>query len=101
MIFSQDKKSVTVADSVFSTEEAVTRLAALSAKQIKSFFAQIKPLPRRIHCLALVSVLNERIKTLNSFSLSKDAFTKLQQYSQYTEYLYKRCLLKSLKKGTF
>lgn len=101
MIFSQDKKSVTVADSVFSTEEAVTRLAALSAKQIKSFFAQIKPLPRRIHCLALVSVLNERIKTLNSFSLSKDAFTKLQQYSQYTEYLLQTLFVKIAQEGDF
>ena len=101
MIFSQDKKSVTVADSVFSTEEAVTRLAALSAKQTKSFFAQIKPLPRRIHCLALVSVLNERIKTLNSFSLSKDAFTKLQQYSQYTEYLLQTLFVKIAQEGDF
>ena len=101
MIFSQDKKSVTIADSVFSTEEAVTRLAALSAKQIKSFFAQIKPLPRRIHCLALVSVLNERIKTLNSFSLSKDAFTKLQQYSQYTEYLLQTLFVKIAQEGDF
>lgn len=101
MIFSQDKKSVTVADSVFSTEEAVTRLAALSAKQIKSFFAQIKPLPRRIHCLALVSVLNERIKTLNSFSLSKMLLRNCNNIRSIPNTFYKRCLLKSLKKGTF
>ena len=42
-------------------------------------------LPRKMNCLALMSVLNRRIKFLNSNSLSKDYFQRLQFYSSFTE----------------
>lgn len=36
--------------------------------------------------MALTSALNERIKTLDSHSLTKDAFSQLENYSNFTEF---------------
>lgn len=98
--FSQDKKAWLL-PILFFNRRSGDAFGCLVRKADQKFFAQIKPLPRRIHCLALVSVLNERIKTLNSFSLSKMLLRNCNNIRSIPNTFYKRCLLKSLKKGTF
>ena len=87
MEFSSNLEYVTIFDKRSRVATLAGRLANLSATQVKEFFANrdIK-LPRRINMLALMSVLNEKIKTLNSQSLTKDMFTKLQFYKDFNEF---------------
>ena len=64
----------------------IRKFAMLSGEQAYHFLINRGiQLPRRMNCLALMSVLNRRIKFLNSNSLSKDYFTRLQYYSSFTE----------------
>ena len=87
MEFSNNLEYVTVFDKRGKVVTLATRLANLSAQQIKEFFANREnKIPRRINMLALMSVLNEKIKTLNSQSLTKDMFTKLQFYKDFNEF---------------
>ena len=87
MEFSNNLEYVTIFDKRSKVVTLATRLAGLSAQQIKEFFANREnKIPRRINMLALMSVLNEKIKTLNSQSLTKDMFTKLQFYKDFNEF---------------
>ena len=87
MEFSMDLEYVTIFDKRGKVVTLATRLANLSAQQVKEFFANREnKIPRRLNMLALMSVLNEKIKTLNSQSLTKDMFTKLQFYKDFNEF---------------
>ena len=87
MEFSNNLEYVTIFDKRSKVVTLATRLANLSAQQIKEFFANREnKIPRRLNMLAMMSVLNEKIKTLNSQSLPKDMFTKLQFYKEFNEF---------------
>ncbi len=87
MEFLEDKEIVVIFQKRMGLETLVSKLGQLNGEQIKKFFLDraIK-IPRKINAMALTSVLNERIKTLNSHSLTKDAFAKLENYASYTEF---------------
>lgn len=81
------KQIVIVFNKRMGLETIVSKLALLSGEQIKKFFLdRDTKIPRKINAMALTSVLNERIKTLDSHSLTKDAFAKLESYSSFTEF---------------
>ena len=64
----------------------VAKFSSLSGEQVYSFFTNRGiQLPRKINVLALYSVLNDRIKWINSNTLPKDYFTRLKYYSYFTE----------------
>ncbi len=87
MEFSNDLEYITIFDKRSKISTLANKLAGLSAIQVKEFFANREnKLPRRLNMLALMSVLNEKIKTLNSQSLPKDMFTKLQFYKDFNEF---------------
>lgn len=67
-------------------ETLIKKFTQLSGEQVYHFLINRGiQLPRRINCMALISVLNKRIKKLNSNSLSKDYFTRLQYYKSFSE----------------
>ena len=87
MEFSNNKQYVTVFDKRGKVETLATKFAALSASQIKGFFKEREnKIPRILNMLALMQVLNDKIPTLNSHSLPKDAFFKLQFYKDFSEF---------------
>ena len=64
----------------------INKFASLSGEQAYSFFINRGiQLPRLINVMALRSVLNDRIKWINSNTLSKDYFTRLKYYPHFTE----------------
>ena len=87
MEFINDKDMVQIFDKRSRVSTVVNKLALLSAEQVKDFFCnrEVK-LPRKLNCLALISVLNEKIPLLNSKSLPKDMFIKLQNYKNFSEF---------------
>ena len=87
MEFINDKDMVQIFDKRSRVSTVVNKLALLSAEQVRDFFSnrEVK-LPRKLNCLALMSVLNEKIPLLNSKSLPKDMFIKLQNYKNFSEF---------------
>lgn len=87
MEYIADKEIVVVFNKRMGVETISSKLALLSGEQMKKFFTE-RPtkIPRKINAMALTSALNERIKTLDSHSLTKDAFMKLESYATFTEY---------------
>ena len=87
MEFSNNKEVLTIFDKRGKVVTLATKLAALSGEQIKDFFnVRLNKIPRHLNSLALFKVLNDKIPTLNSLSLTKDMFTKLQSYKDFTEF---------------
>ena len=65
MEFSNNKEFVTIFDKKGKVITLATKLASLSAEQTKEFFSmRLNKIPRTLNSLALMSVLNEKIKTL-------------------------------------
>lgn len=87
MEFNQETKTLVIFNKKKKLETVVNSLSNLSAKQIEGFFIPRGiQFPKKIHYLALLKVLNERIKKLHSLSLSKDGFEKLAHYANFTEF---------------
>ncbi|MDE5856679.1 MAG: hypothetical protein K2H06_06495 [Anaeroplasmataceae bacterium] len=87
MEYIADKEIVVVFNKRMGLETIASKLALLSGEQTKKFFTE-RPtkIPRKINAMALTSALNERIKTLDSHSLTKDAFANLESYATFTEF---------------
>jgi len=80
------KNQITLYGKVCKLDTLIKKLASLSGEQIYHFLIdRTTQLPRRMNCLAMISVLNNKIKFLHSNSLSKDSFVKLQYYASYSE----------------
>ncbi len=87
MEYIESKDAVLIYSKKIGMSTIVNKLADLSGEQVSGFFYTRKiRLPRKLNVMALVGALNDRIKELNSLSLSKDAFEKLQYYPEFTEY---------------
>ena len=86
MEFNFEKNTVTIFSKVHKLESVINKLASLSGDQIHSFFSNRNVLiPRRLNCLALYSVLNKKLRFVNSNTFSKDYFERLQYYDFFTE----------------
>lgn len=87
MEYIDSKEMVVVFNKRMGLETVASKLALLNGEQIKKFFMERDTrFPKKMNAMALTSVLNERIKTLDSHSLTKDAFAKLESYSSFTEF---------------
>ncbi|MDE7264462.1 MAG: hypothetical protein K2N64_07360 [Anaeroplasmataceae bacterium] len=87
MEYIDGKEIVVIFDRRMGLETIVSKLALLTGEQTKKFFTERSTMiPRKINAMALRGALNERIKTLNSHSLTKDAFVKLESYASFTEF---------------
>lgn len=87
MEYIDSKEMVVIFNKRMGLETIVSKLALLSGEQIKKFFFdRATKIPRKMNAMALTSALNERIKTLDSHSLTKDAFAKLESYASFTEF---------------
>ena len=86
-----EKNSIVLFGKNEKLDTLATKLASLNGKQVYSMFINRGiAVPRKINCLALMSVLNERLKTLHASELSKDYFLRLKYYNDFSEYqLYK------------
>ena len=81
-----EKETVTLFGKAGKLDTLIRKFTMLSGEQVYHFLVNRGiQFPRRMNCLALMSVLNRRIKFLNSNSLSKDYFTRLKYYSSFTE----------------
>lgn len=86
MEFNFEKNTVTIFAKSHKIDTLVTKLAALSGEQIYGFFSNRDVLiPRRLNCLALYSVLNNKLRLVNSNSFSKDYYERLKYYNYFTE----------------
>ena len=80
------KNQIVLYGKVCKLDTLINKLASLSGEQVYHFLIdRTTQLPRRMNCMAMISVLNNRIKFLHSNSMPKDAFVKLQYYSSYSE----------------
>ncbi len=87
MEYIESKDAVVIYSKKIGMTTIINKLADLSGEQVSGFFYTRKiKLPRKFNVMALIGALNDRIKELNSLSLSRDAFEKLQYYPEYTEY---------------
>lgn len=87
MEYIANKEMVVIFDKRMGLETISSKLALLSAEQIKKFFTERSTkIPRKINSMALTSALNQRIVTLDSHSLTKDAFAKLESYDKFSEF---------------
>lgn len=86
MNINYEKNQIMVYGKAIKYDLFIKKLSELSGDQIYGFFnSRGIMLPRMMNCLALISVLNKKIKFLHSNSLTKDYFTRLQHYSSFTE----------------
>lgn len=87
MEYIENKEIVVIFNKRMGLETVVSKLALLNGEQMKRFFME-RPvkIPRKLNAMALTGTLNERIKTLDSHSLTKDAFANLEYYSTFTEF---------------
>lgn len=80
------KNQITLYGKVCKLDTLIKKLSSLSGEQVYHFLIdRTTQLPRRMNCLAMVSVLNNKIKFLHSNSLPKDTFAKLQYYASFSE----------------
>ena len=70
-------------------DAVMSKFVQLNGDQLSHFIKNraIK-VPRKLHLLALMKVLNRKVKELNSNSLSLDYFQRLQYYKDFTEEQY-------------
>lgn len=81
------KNQITLYGKVLKLDTLIKKLASLSGEQIYHFLVdRTTQLPRRVNCMALISVLNNKIKFLHSNSMPKAEFIKLQYYRSYSEH---------------
>ena len=82
-----DKGVISIYGKQQKISSLVRSLASLSGNQVYYFFMnrEIK-IPKVLNVMSLQAVLNKKIKFLNSESLSKDYFKKLENYRYFTEY---------------
>ena len=86
MNINYEKNQIIVYGKGLKYDAFIKKLSSLSGEQIYSFFnSRGIALPRMMNVLALTSVCNNKIKFLNSNSLTKDYFTRLQHYKNFTE----------------
>ena len=82
-----DKGTISIYGKTQKISSLVRSLASLSGNQVYYFFMnrEVK-IPKVLNVMSLQAVLNKKIKLLNSESLSKDYFKKLEHYKYFTEY---------------
>lgn len=88
MDINYEKGTITIFGKATKIDAFVRQLSSLSGEQIYHFLSNRNVLfPRKFNCMALVSVLNDKIKFLVSKSLSKNYFERLAYYDSFTETL--------------
>lgn len=81
-----EKKTITLFGKSERLETLVNKLASLSGEQVYSLFeGRGIAVPRKMNCMALTSVINNRLKTLHASELSKDYFLRLNYYKDFSE----------------
>ena len=82
-----DKGVISIYGKQQKISSLVRSLASLSGNQVYYFFMNREiRIPKILNVMSLQAVLNKKIKLLNSESLSKDYFKKLEHYKYFTEY---------------
>ena len=86
MDFNYEKNTVIIFGKSEKLDTLANRLASLSGEQVYGFFSNRGiDVPRKMNCMALTSVINERLKTLHASELSKDYFQRLNYYKEFSE----------------
>jgi hypothetical protein len=86
MELNYSKNQIILYGKVCKLDTLINKLSSLSGEQVYHFLmVRTTQLPRRFNGMAMISVLNNRIKFLHSNSMPKDVFVKLQYYAGYTE----------------
>ena len=81
-----EKNQIIVFGKPIKYDALIKKIATLSGEQLYNFLLhRVVQIPRKINCLAMINVLNEKIKFLHSNSLSKDYFKRLQYYKSFSE----------------
>ena len=86
MEYNESKKVVTIFGKNEKLDTLANRLSNLSGDQVYSMFSNRGiAVPRRLNCLALYSVINQRLKNIHASELSKDYFYRLKYYKEFSE----------------
>ncbi|MCR5350441.1 MAG: hypothetical protein K6E20_05595 [Acholeplasmatales bacterium] len=81
-----EKNQIIVFGKPIKYDAMIKRMSNLSGEQMYNFLINRSiQIPRKMNCMAMVSVLNEKIKFLHSNSLSRDYFKRLQYYKSFSE----------------
>ena len=86
MEYNSEKNTVTIFGRTEKLDMLAKRLSGLSGEQVFGLFSNRGILiPRRMNCLALYSVLNEKLKTIHASELSNAQFQRLKYYNEFSE----------------
>ncbi len=86
MDYNAEKNIVTIFGKNEKLDTLTNRLASLSGEQVYGFFINRGiAIPRKMNCMALTSVINEKLKGLYASDLSKDYFQRLKHYKEFSE----------------
>lgn len=81
-----EKGTITLFGKTEKIESLINKLSNLNGEQVYSLFADRGiAIPRKMNCMALTSVINNRLKTLHASELSKDYFARLTHYKYFSE----------------
>ena len=84
MEYNSEKNTVTIFGRTEKLDMLAKRLSGLSGEQVFGLFSNRGILiPRRMNCLALYSVLNEKLKTIHASELSNAQFQRLKYYNEF------------------
>ena len=84
-----ENNSITIFGKKAKLDAVISKFASISGDQLSHFLnnRSIK-VPRKLHLLALLKVLNKKVKKLMTNSLSNDYFIRLQYYKEFSEEQY-------------
>ena len=81
-----EKNTITLYGKSTKYDLLLKKLANLPGDDLYQFISNRGiALPRKMNCMAMVSVLNKKIKYLHSNSLSREYFQRLQYYKDFGE----------------
>lgn len=86
MDYNFEKNTITIFGKEEKLDALAKRLSSLSGEQVYNAFVDRGiAIPRKMNCLALMSVINNRLKNIHASELSRDYFNRLNFYKDFSE----------------
>ncbi len=86
MDYNAEKNTIVIFGKEEKLDALARKLSSLSGEQVYNAFVDRGiAIPRKMNCLALMSVINNRLKTIHASELSRDFFNRLKYYKEFSE----------------
>lgn len=86
MEYNSEKNTIVIFGKEEKLDMLAKKLSSLSGEQVYNAFVDRGiAIPRKMNCMALMSVINNRLKTIHASELSRDFFNRLKYYKEFSE----------------